>query len=170
MTNGIDLNDLMPNDAEGRIRLVAESVLADWNKALECRHTDPEGAITGARALLTTVCKHVLDERGITYLETMDLPVLMKMTAEQLNLAPTQRSAAVFKRIFGGAATVVEGLSSLPIVISNAHEQGWPARPTAHHAQLAVNMAGAIAMFLVEAWDVRAEDDFLEIVDDSKGG
>jgi abortive infection Abi-like protein len=170
MTNGIDLSDLMPNDVAGRRRLVAESVLAAWNKALECRHTDPEGAISSARTLLKTVCQHVLDERGVTHSETLDLPVLMKMTAEQLNLAPTQRSAAVFKRIFGGAASVVEGLSSLPNVIGGAHEHGWPARPTARHAQLAVNMAGAIAMFLVEAWEARVEDDFLEIIDDSKGG
>ena len=170
MTNTTDLNDLIANDGAERMRLVAESVFAVWNKALESRHTNPEGAITSARTLLKTVCKRLLDERGVTYSETFDVPVLMRMVSEQLNLAPAQRSTAAFKRILAGAASVVDGLSSLPDTFGDAHEHGWPTAPRAHHAQLAVNMAGAIATFLVEAWEVRVEDDFLEIFDDSKGG
>lgn len=40
----------------------SDGVHAVWTKALGRRHTDPEGAITSARTLLETVCKHVLDE------------------------------------------------------------------------------------------------------------
>src|SRR5439155_25657123 len=102
--------------------------------------------------------QHVLDERGVTYSETLDLPVLMKMVSEQLNFAPTQRSTAALKRILAGAASVVDGLSSLPNMFGVAHEHEWAAATTARHAQLAVNMAEAIAMFLVEAWEVRVDD------------
>jgi hypothetical protein len=49
-------------------------VQAAWRKALERKATDPEGAITAARALLETVCKHVLDEAGVTYDPKADLP------------------------------------------------------------------------------------------------
>jgi len=170
MTRGIDLDDLMPSDAEEGTRLTTEAVLAAWNRALEHRHSDPERSIASAHALLKTVCRHVLDRRGVTHSDSLDLPVLMKMTAEQLDLAPTQRSATVSKRLFAGAASVVDGLSSLPNVIGDFREYGWPDKRTARHAQLAVNMAGAVALFLVQAWEARVEDDLLEIIDDSKGG
>ena len=37
---------------------------AVWQKALDRRVSDPDGAITAARTLLETVCKHVLDKAG----------------------------------------------------------------------------------------------------------
>src|SRR6266849_2385614 len=39
-----------------------EQVHQVWARALERRSVDPEGAITSARTLLETVCKHILDE------------------------------------------------------------------------------------------------------------
>jgi hypothetical protein len=38
------------------------AVRAVWEKALARRKTDPEGAITAARTLLETICKHILEE------------------------------------------------------------------------------------------------------------
>jgi hypothetical protein len=149
----------------------AESVLADWNKALARRHSDPEGAITSARTLLETVCKHVLDKRGVEYADSADLPALMRTTAEELRLAPSQHSEEAFKRILGGAMSVVEGLGSLRNKIGDAHGRGArPVKPSARHAQLAVNMAGAAATFIVETWKARVEEDFLDQADASKGG
>ena len=37
-----------------------------WQKALDRRTTDPEGAITAAKTLLETVCKHIIDEADAT--------------------------------------------------------------------------------------------------------
>ena len=39
------------------------------------RQDDPEGAITAARTLLETVCKHILDETEVDYSKD-DLPTL----------------------------------------------------------------------------------------------
>ena len=41
-----------------------EHVHAAWQKALDRRAADPEGAITAARTFLETVCKYVLDDAG----------------------------------------------------------------------------------------------------------
>lgn len=71
--------------------------------------------------------------------------------ATKLNIAPSQHTEDAFKRILGGATSVVEGLGSLRNKIGDAHGQGGkPVRPTVRHAQLAVNLAGAMATFLVE--------------------
>jgi hypothetical protein len=135
----------------------AEGVHVVWNKALERRHTDPEGAITSARTLLETVCKLVLDECQVTYTDSEDLPALYRMVALQLNIAPSQHTEEIFKRILGGATNVVEGLGALRNKIGDAHGKGGkPVRPSARHAQLAVNLAGTVATFIIETWQARS--------------
>jgi hypothetical protein len=135
----------------------ADGVLKVWTKALERRHTDPEGAITSARTLLETVCKRVLDETETEYDDRADLPVLYKSVATKLNIAPSQHTEEVFRRILGGATSVVEGLGSLRNKIGDAHGHGKKAvGPSARHAQLAVNLAGTMATFIVETWSERS--------------
>jgi hypothetical protein len=134
----------------------ADGVHTVWEKALGRRHTDPDGAITSARTLLETVCKRILDEVGETYADKDDLPALYRAVALKLQIAPSQHTEEAFKRILGGATSVVEGLGSLRNKIGDAHGQGGkPVRPSARHAQLAVNHAGAMATFLVDTWSAR---------------
>jgi hypothetical protein len=64
-----------------------DNVHAAWQKALVRRVADPEGAITAARTLLESVCKHILDDAGVAYPDGADLPKLWAMTAESLDLA-----------------------------------------------------------------------------------
>lgn len=45
----------------------AAHVHAAWMKALERRTSDPEGAITSARTLIESVCKHILDQAKPDY-------------------------------------------------------------------------------------------------------
>jgi hypothetical protein len=131
----------------------ADSVHAAWQRALSRRQQDPEGAITLARTLLEAVCKRVLDEEGVPYGESDELPNLYGKTARQLNLAPSQHTEEAFRRILGGCHTVVETLGTLRNKIGDAHGRGGRAgRPAPRHAALAVNLAGAMATFIVETW------------------
>ena len=135
----------------------AEGVHAVWEKALARRHNDPEGAITSARTLLETVCKRVLEEAGTPYSDKDDLPTLYRAVSMQLQIAPSQHTEHTFKRILGGVTSVVEGLGSLRNKIGDAHGQGKrPVKPTSRHAQLAVNLAGAMATFVIETWIARS--------------
>ena len=77
-------------------KLDAEHVRGAWDKALSRRHEDPEGAITSARTLLETVCKHILDAEGVVYKKNADLSDLCKATGNELNLAPEQHQEPVF--------------------------------------------------------------------------
>jgi len=133
-----------------------ENVHAIWQKALERRNDDPEGAITTARTLLESVCKHILDETGVAYEEDADLPKLYKAVATQLNLAPSQHTETIFKQILGGCTAVVEGLGAVRNRLSDSHGKGAKgAKPDIRHAELAVNLAGSMATFLIETWDHR---------------
>ena len=130
-----------------------DGVLAVWQKAADRRGTDPEGAITAARTLLESVCKNILDAEGVEYARDLDLPKLYKMTAERLNLAPSQHTEAIFRQILGGCQSVVGGLAAARNRLSDSHGQGKrPVRPAPRHAELAVNIAGSMAVFLVATW------------------
>jgi hypothetical protein len=118
----------------------SEGVHAVWEKALQRRHTDAEGAITIARTLLETVCKRILDDLHITYTDKEDLPKLYSMTASALNLAPNQHSEEAIKAILRGAIAVVNGIGTLRNKLSDSHGRGGkPVKPAARHASLAVN-------------------------------
>jgi hypothetical protein len=148
-----------PSPADLAVQAAIEKFDADhlqtaWRKALERKQADPEGAITMARTLLETVCKHILDERTVVYGDSPDLPELYRMTSKVLNLAPSQHTEQVFKQILGGCQSVVEGLGALRNRLSDAHGTGKRAvRPLARHAELAVNLSGALALYLLETYD-----------------
>ncbi len=132
----------------------AESVHSAWEKALERRASDPEGAITAARTLLETVCKHILDLQNVEYNSSkIEIHELYKLVAKELKLSPDQHNEAVFKQILGGCSAIVGGLGTLRNRLGDAHGQGQvKAKPSSRHAELAVNLAGSMAIFLISSW------------------
>ena len=112
----------------------ADGVHVIWEKALNRRHTDPEGAITVARTLLETVCKRILDLAGIPYAEKEDLPKLYSLVAKFLNLAPDQHTEEPIKAILGGAMSLVNGIGTLRNRLDgmNVDLLGRPARKQSH--------------------------------------
>jgi hypothetical protein len=133
-----------------------EHVYMAWQKALDRRNEDPEAAITMARTLIESVCKHILDEADISHSDKDDLPKLYKETAKHLNMAPEQHQEEIFRQILGGCQTVIQGLGTLRNKLSDAHGKGKRAiKPSARHAALAANLAGSMAAFLIATWEER---------------
>lgn len=129
-------------------------VHAAWEKALSRRANDPEGAITAARTLLESVCKHILDRQNVAYdPKNIEIHELYKLVAKELNLSPSQHSEAIFKQILGGCSAIVSGLGTLRNRHGDAHGNGrLIAKPSLRHAELAVNLAGSMSIFLVTTW------------------
>jgi hypothetical protein len=138
-------------------RLNSEHVRHAWQAAASRIESDPEGAMTAARTLVETVCKHLLDSLGAAYGETDDLPGLYRLVAQSMNLAPSQHTVQVFKQILGGCTAVVEGLGAVRNRLGDAHGKGRMAvRPHARHAELVVNLALSMSLFLVRTWEARS--------------
>jgi hypothetical protein len=144
--------------------LISEAIAASgtaavneaWLKALDRRRTDPEGAITVARALMEAVCKQVLDEFGTPYDDHADLPTLYRLASGALHLSPGQHTPEVFKQVLGGCTSVVNGLGAMRNALGDAHGKGKGApKPLPLHAALAVNLAGTMATFLLETAELR---------------
>jgi hypothetical protein len=137
-------------------KLDSEHVHDAWRKALARRESDPDGAITVARSLVESVCKAILDGSGTAYDDHADLPKLYALVARHLNLSPATHTEQLFKQILGGCQTVVEGLAALRNRLGDSHGKGQRGlKPAPRHAELAVNLAGAMATFLVATWEAR---------------
>lgn len=135
----------------------APAIQAFWAKALERRSTDPEGAVTAASTLLEEVCKHIIEDSGRIWEKTWNMPKLYGETASILNLAPSQHQEPLFKSILGSCQNVVQSIGALRNKGGDAHAGGRSRvafKP--RHAALTVNLAGAMALFLIETWQARA--------------
>ena len=143
---------------DATVALNADSVSAAWGKALARRGSDPDGAITAARSLLESVCKTILDDLEAAYDDRKDdLPKLYGRVSKELKLAPSDHTEEQFRAILGGCTTVVNGLGSIRNRTSDAHGQGRKTyKPGERHAALAVNLAGSMALFLMETHEARA--------------
>jgi hypothetical protein len=147
--------------ADGAISLALEGfepeqIYGRWTAALDRRATDPAGAITLARTLLEDVCRWLLEQLGEKPADQDDLPALYRKLAKALKLAPDDHSEQVFRQILGSCQQVVEQLGALRNKLGDAHGGGpRRARPAPRHAELAVNLAGSMATFLIATWEAR---------------
>ncbi|HHD79578.1 MAG TPA: abortive phage resistance protein [Epsilonproteobacteria bacterium] len=125
-----------------------------WQKALERKQIEPEGAITSARTLIESTLKHILDVQAIQFNDGADLPELYKEVSKSLNLAPELHQEQIFKQILGGASGVVSGLGALRNKLGDAHGKSkYSVKPSERHSELAVNLAGAMAIFLLKTFN-----------------
>jgi hypothetical protein len=132
----------------------SEHVRRTWDKAIERRQVDPEGAITIARSLVETVCKHIL---GLGhYDKTADLPVLYKQAAKSVGLTEDGYADEALKQVMRGCVQIVKGLGEFRNKMGDAQGKG-PLDPTADRlqAELAVAVSGAMATYLLSTWEAR---------------
>ena len=126
---------------------------AEWQKAIERKSIDPEGAITIARTMLESLFKYILDESKIEYDDSLDLAELYKMSAKILNMAPEAHQEQIFKQILNGVKSVVVGLGSLRNKLGDAHGKSSKSyKPKERHIELAVNLSGSVALFLYKTF------------------
>jgi integrase len=127
-----------------------------WGKALARQGDDPEGAVTSARTLLESVCKFILEEAGKQYRTGLSLPELYKLTRSVLELAPDKDTAPILNKLFEACTEIITNLGMLRNYLSDAHGRGrFGSMPDWRHAELAVNLSGAMATYLAAVWKGR---------------
>jgi len=133
--------------------LNSDYISQTWAKALQRKDSDPDGAITIARTLMESVLKHVLDELKVPYSKDCDLHEIYKLVSTELNLSPEQHNETVFKQILGGCTGIVSGLGILRNDMGDAHGKGKVVyHPSERHAELAVNIAGTMCLFILKTF------------------
>lgn len=140
------------------IHVDSTHVVQACQKAMDRVYDDPDGAITSARSLLETVCKHILDEQSAPYNRTADLPDLYKAATRVMALAPDQQSESDMRQTLQGCLSVVQGVGALRNRIGDAHGKSAVAGVVERrHAILGVGVACSVASFLMESWEKHSE-------------
>jgi hypothetical protein len=97
-----------------------------------------------------------LQKLKVAYSEKDDLPKLYGLVANSMNLGPQSHKEEVFKQILGGCMSVANGLAALRNTFGDAHGKASGApKPAARHADLAINLAGTLATFLMATYEDR---------------
>ena len=133
-----------------------ERLMDAWEKALQRRATDPDGAITSARSLLETTFKHVLDEKGLqaNYDDKTTLPDLCFRASTAIAIHPKSTTDDQLKKLFGSYISVVNALGELRNAQGDAHGKSESdIKPEKRIASLAVNLSGSIAQFFMLTLD-----------------
>jgi hypothetical protein len=133
----------------------------DLDRALRSASSDPELAVTSACAVVESVCRSILVELKIAFPAKQDIGGLYRAVRDPLGLDPVKEGVAPeivadVKRVLSGLISTVEGVGSLRTHVGGAHgkEKGFR-RIDARIAKLAIHSASAVALFLIETWQVR---------------
>ena len=150
----------MPAAVSGGVKELAET-LGDYVSKQVTRMevslaNEPDLAIGTAKEFVETVCKTILMERGIGIPKDVKMPALVKLTVTSLPVVPSGiEEPARWKkktcRLVNNLSSIGWSLAELRNAFGTGH--GRPAGNMGldtHHAQLAVQMATAVGVFLYE--------------------
>ncbi|WP_337026522.1 abortive infection family protein [Pantoea eucrina] len=117
---------------------------------------DPGLAIGTAKELIESVCKTILDERGIDEYDSLDLPKLVKLTTKELKLTPpdisdSAKAVESIRRLLSNLATITNGIAELRNSYGTGHGKSAKTKGLSpRHARLAIGAASTLAVFLFE--------------------
>jgi hypothetical protein len=132
----------------------------DFDRAFAQAEHDPDAAATSASSMLESVCKSILDRLGKPYPKDKIIAKLYRAVADELNLGVDQHSEAQIKRVLGGLSNVVYGVGAIRSQKGDAHGRGLSFRGLApRHSRLVINAASTVALFLVETYLERTQEE-----------
>lgn len=130
-------------------RIPSHSIREKWEKALHRRITDPSGAITAARALLETTLKWIIEQRGDK--PTENNKELFNKTIDALGLVVKGKP---IEKTIAGLDSIIWGIGDMRNKHGDAHGAASDAvAPTKSEAGFCVNLAGSVALYLLEEFE-----------------
>lgn len=114
-----------------------------------------------AGSLIESVCRSILAELEIPLPAKQDISGLYRAVREPLGLSPEKEGlsaeiVADVRAVLSGLVTAVQSIGALRTHGGNAHGKTRGARRVdVRIAKLAVNSASAVALFLIETWQLR---------------
>jgi hypothetical protein len=119
-------------------------------------NADPSLAIGSSKELVEATCKAILVDRKVLFSATADLPELVHLVSEQLqlvaaNVTDAAKGAKSIRKVLGSLTNIVYGISELRNLYGSGHgrppmQKGLGPR----HARLCAGVASALSLFLME--------------------
>lgn len=122
---------------------------------------DPADAITSARALVESACRHILADHGEEPSAGAELSELVNSVVERLQLLPPDTSEAnkgreAVRKVVRSLRAALDGLVELRGLYGDPHGKGPGYKGIEpRHARLAATLAGGVAVFFMETHERR---------------
>jgi hypothetical protein len=137
-------------------RLSGHYIAQQVRRLRDAVEKDPELAIGTAKEFVETLCKSILEERGIPFSKSEDFPALVKITIKNIELVPDgianqSKSEKTITVLLNSLGSIGHQLAEIRNQFGTGH-----GRSSDHmglqrkHAQLAVGAASTLASFLYE--------------------
>jgi hypothetical protein len=144
--------------AKADLSLDVEYARDAWARALDRRRDDPQGAIAAARTLLETACRRVLDGKSAQNPGADKLSRLYELAADNPSIVDGRPTEDSFKIILDGCRSIVRGLEAVEDRLAAADRPSENSTElSAAQRALIIDLAGAIATFLLEGVGERAK-------------
>jgi hypothetical protein len=152
----------MRNTAERVAAAISGSIHTEIRRIEESVDSDPALAIGSAKELVESVCKTILDAKGVSYSKNADLSELVKAATKAVKLAPDDipsaaKGADLIKRTLHSLAGITGNIGELRSLYGTGHGKNAKTkglRP--RHARL---VAGCVSTLVTFLWDTFEERD-----------
>ena len=126
----------------------------EFDRAATKSDTEPREAVSAAANILESLCKHYIEDAGLTMPDRQVLGDLWSVVRKDLGFDPSQIADNDLKGILAGLIAVVQGLAAFRTHASSAHGAGPKSyRLEPRHSRLAVHSAHTVALFMLESWE-----------------
>lgn len=139
----------------------ATRVLQQITRIESAVNADPELAIGTAKELVETVCRTILRERNVQVDGSPELPQLVRLTMQHLNLVPAEvpenvRGRESIQRVLSNLGSIAQGIAELRNLYGTGHGRDIAVQPIEpRHARLVAGAASTLAIYLVETHRAR---------------
>jgi len=135
------------------------AVDAEFKRTMANIEADPPASLTGACAIIESLCKIYIEEQGLPLPKDQSIKPLWNIVRRDLGLNPEIIEDQDLLKIISGLSSIVDGLGALRTHAGSAHGRGKTAyRLKPRHVRLAVHSAHTLATFLIETWDDNSHD------------
>lgn len=160
LTRGVEQGDTNQEEAHFQmdgarelLRLFPGAILLEQQvKAVEDTISENPGLTPDlAKAMIETVCKTVLKDKGVTLSSDMDCPKLLRETLKSLHIVlPEQEKDESLKKTVGSLGAIVQGICELRNKggIASHGKDAYSESIELTHAHLAARAADAVVNFL----------------------
>lgn len=136
--------------------LNADYVRQQTDRLLVALDEDAELAIGTAKEFVETICKTILEEKGLPVDPAWDFPKLVRGTMKELRLVPDQvanttKGAEAIRVLLMNLASVANGMAEVRNLYGTGHGKSAKTKVLqTRHARLAIGAASTLAVFLFE--------------------
>lgn len=126
----------------------------EFDRALEKVNSEPREAVSAACNILESMFKVYIADENLEMPQRQDLQNVWKVVKGDLGFEPGCIQDNDLIKILSGIISIVDGIGAFRTHASSAHGQGRKLyKVKSRHAQLAINSAHTIALFVLETWD-----------------